>query len=168
MRFIVLLAILVSHLAATELAFARVTEGAADQTGWWDADAHVIYKVGGGHAWIKNPTKVEAAAVPKDAVKPAKRTFQRLPDPPYGRVTMGDNDQVIAVWYHQESGGYFFPESVKAFSGFLKKDCFHVAENLQAPTPFPAFARDMLDHWAIEHAADIAAAIEAKKATPRK
>ncbi len=173
MRLLIILALCLGSLVAAELSYTRVTlpgdggNGGGAITGWWDSDCHVLYQPeskGNKYTWIKAPQSVEVIAAPAESQRPAKRTFRRLPDLPYGRVKVGD--RTYLGWYHQASGTVY-PSDPKTVMPFGQAEN-HMEEVMAAPSAMPARARDDLDHWAIAHIEDIEAEEAKRKAEAAK
>lgn len=152
-----LLVLLAALAAAADLEYRRVTVGAEEVTGWWDSATRVMYLPDGKHRWLKKPDKVEVMPSPPGEKAPAKRAFTKLPDLPYCRVKR--ESTIYIGWFHAASGMLFpdapndpFPMSFGPNSGVT------IVAQAPSPRPMPESARDHLDHWAIEHAAEIDAA----------
>lgn len=157
MRVVLMLVLFLVPLSAADLVYARVMDDTEERIGWWDQDARVLYLKKGTYRWIKDPISVVHASAPEGSEKPAKRTFPKLPDLPYGKVQVSE-EQVSLGWFHAPTGMLF----VLAQDGTVDDVTLGVdkgaelVERLKAPVPMPTEAREYLDRWGIEHVDDIA------------
>jgi hypothetical protein len=151
MRALVILLLGFVALFGSDLVYCQVTtDSGGDLVGWFDRDCRVMYLGGDQYVLVRHPKGCALLSAPSGSAAPVKRTFKKMPDPPYGRVLIGG--KVYTGWLNSgtPSGTLYTEPEVSTPIADAK-----MIEELPAPGPMPQRCRDLYDSWCVANAATI-------------